>query len=704
MTVTGLTSYCSGTDASFGVIPVPNVTYSWTGPNGLIFSGPSISIPSIQTNQAGDYVVTPSLNGCNGPVATLPILVAQSPTISLGSDISTCTATSFILDPIANGGGLTYLWSTSSTDSFIIVAASSQYSVIVSSSFCASYDTIQVELGTTPGPVTFTGSNSFCQGQPAIFGVISESGVTYSWTGPNGFISPGSNINIPNIQPNQAGDYTVIPKIGSCDGVAQSTSIAVLSAPVIELGVDQVSCEGTSVTLDPTPSGVGLTYLWSTSATDSSIVVTTTGDYSVIVSAGGTCSSFDTIHVAFNAIPAQPVIQSASPYCQGSTAVFSADSVSGVTYSWTGPNGFTNTGSSIRLVNIQSGQAGLYTVTPRIGNCPGPSQSTTIAVTPAPVIELGIDQATCAGTQVTLDPTANGAGLTYLWNTSSNDSSIVVTTTGDYSVIVSGGGACSSFDTVHVSFDAPPSQPVIQGSNAFCQGSSATFGVSPVTGVSYAWTGPNAFTLNGPDVTISNIQPNQAGTYTVTPSKGGCNGTAASITISVGLAPAANLGADDTICGPTPTTLDPGIDQPGYTYFWNFGATDSSIVVNQSGEYSVTVSFAGCSKADTINLIYPTLPSPVTIVGTEAQCAGNDLTLDLQGAQTDVSYVWTGPNGYTASGYPITISNLTNSSSGTYTVTPVSLGCPKLTVGVGFTVTLIKDAKPGQPKLTGVTV
>ncbi len=44
----------------------------------------------------------------------------------------------------------------------------------------------------------------------------------------------------------------------------------------------------------------------------------------------------------------------------------------------------------------------------------------------------------------------------------------------------------------------------------------------PVGATSYSWTSSNGFTSNNQNLTITNIQPNQSGTYTLNVSLGPC--------------------------------------------------------------------------------------------------------------------------------------------------------------------------------------
>ncbi|MFH0866804.1 MAG: FG-GAP-like repeat-containing protein, partial [Bacteroidota bacterium] len=76
--------------------------------------------------------------------------------------------------------------------------------------------------------------------------------------------------------------------------------------PVIELGPDQVSCDGDSILLNAyTPC---CTYLWNTGNTNATCNITATGLYSVTVTNSFGYSANDSVMITFNATPPEPII------------------------------------------------------------------------------------------------------------------------------------------------------------------------------------------------------------------------------------------------------------------------------------------------------------------------------------------------------------------------------------------------------------
>ena len=98
--------------------------------------------------------------------------------------------------------------------------------------------------------------------------------------------------------------------------------------------------------------------------------------------------------------------------------------------------------------------------------------------------------------------------------------------------IESGGGSCTpTAITPYVQINGGSWQQTATA--AVAQGGSVMFGPQPVTGGSWSWSGPNNFNATTREVTISNIQANQAGNYVATyTNTGGCQSTQ-TFTVSV---------------------------------------------------------------------------------------------------------------------------------------------------------------------------
>ena len=117
-------------------------------------------------------------------------------------------------------------------------------------------------------------------GQPPYF---------YLW--PNGDITPTTNHLAPGTYLARIEDYN------GCRGYASVTIGFVHPSPVIELGHDTMPCIGVPYLID---AGQGFdTYLWNNGNTNTTLLATTSGIYSVIVTNTNGCQSFDAINVTF---------------------------------------------------------------------------------------------------------------------------------------------------------------------------------------------------------------------------------------------------------------------------------------------------------------------------------------------------------------------------------------------------------------------
>src|SRR6185436_11349545 len=98
----------------------------------------------------------------------------------------------------------------------------------------------------------------------------------------------------------------------------------------------------------------------------------------------GCTSAAGTTNVAVNAIPATPTPSNGGPYCEGATISLSTPTVSGATYAWTGPNGFTSSLQNPTRANATTVDAGSYNVTVIVNGCASVMGVTNVVVNAAP--------------------------------------------------------------------------------------------------------------------------------------------------------------------------------------------------------------------------------------------------------------------------------------------------------------------------------
>ncbi len=123
---------CEGDTAIFRA-GNPGALYTWNtgGTNANLVAG-----------QTGQYWVQVNLDGCLG-YDTANLSVNPVPVVDLMGDRLMCEFDTLTLD--AGNPGFNYLWSTGATTQWIQITDSGYYSVTVSASDCAGYDTIYAE-------------------------------------------------------------------------------------------------------------------------------------------------------------------------------------------------------------------------------------------------------------------------------------------------------------------------------------------------------------------------------------------------------------------------------------------------------------------------------------------------------------------------------------------------------------------------------
>ena len=264
------------------------------------------------------------------------------------------------------------------------------------------------------------------------------------------------------------------------------------SAPIA--GNNGPVCAGSTLSL--TASVVsGATYSWTgpngftSTAQNPTVSASATaamgGEYSVTATIGSSTSPADKTTVVVNAIPSTPTAGNNGPVCAGSTLSLTASAVSGATYSWAGPNGFTSTDQNSTVsASATAAMGGEYSVTATIGSCTSPAGKTTVVVNALPVVSAG--SSVCVGSTIALSPITGGT-----W-TSSNTAVAQVTDAGVVTG-VSAGSATFTFTSTTTGCSKTTSSvtvnasPTITGTLAVCVGSTTKLTGSGTAASSSPW-------------------------------------------------------------------------------------------------------------------------------------------------------------------------------------------------------------------------
>ncbi len=664
VTASGSTTICAG----------GTVTLTSSATTGNTWSN-GATTQSIVVSTAGTYSVV-HFNGTCTSASSTPITVTvnpipTTPVITAGSTTTFCAGSNVILTSSSTTGNL---WSTGETAQSISVAVSGSYSVVVNQLGCFSptSNTIVVTVNPIPATPTITagGSTTFCSGNSVILTSSSPSGNTWS----NGATTQSITVSA-------SGTFSVYVTTFGCQSPTSATiSVTVNPTPAVPIITPSGSttfCSGGSVTL---VSSSPTNNVWSNSATTQSINVTTSGTYTVVGN-DGTCQSAASlpITVTVNPTPAQPTITASGPitFCAGDSVTLTSSALTGNVWS---------NGSTTQSITVLA--AGNYSVYSTAGSCQSiTSAVTTVVVNPVPavpVITVSGPTTFCSGGSVTLTSTG-GSG--HVWSSGQTTPSILVTTSGSYSVVRNNLFCQSvSLDTIIVVVNPTPVQPTISasGPTTFCAGDMVTLTSSSATG--------NVWNTGA---TTQSITVSIAGSYSVYVTSGLCQSATSTVTTVI----VNPLPATPTISVSGPTTFCSGnnvvlTSSSATGNVWSTGATTQSITVATSGIFTVYVNNGTCTSATSVATTVTVNPTPaiptISASGPVTFCSGDMVILTSSSATGNV---WnTGA----------TTQSITVSTAGTYSVYVNSGLCQSAS---SLVTTVIINPLPATPTISvsGVT-
>ena len=286
-------------------------------------------------------------------------------------------------------------------------------------------------------------------------------GTTYTW-----------NNGVTNSAPfsaNASQSYTVTGlSSNGCSNTDQVT-VTVLPVPIINLGINQTVCLGESVTL----SGTGAnSYSWNNGVVNASAFITlVTQIYTCVGVDVNGCQNTNQVTVVVNTLP---IVNAGidQSICEGDSIILLATGATN--YTWN--NGVTNS-VAFSPITTQT-----YTVSGiDLNNCSN-SDQIVITVNPLPIINAGIDQATCIGTAVVLN--ASGANSLSWNNGVINGLYFTPSSTQTYLVTGTDANNCSNSDEVQITVN---SLPVISAGEdqTVCPGVFVT--LNATGGINYQW-------------------------------------------------------------------------------------------------------------------------------------------------------------------------------------------------------------------------
>lgn len=519
------------------------------------------------------------------------------------------------------------------------------------------------------------------------------------WTGPNGFSSTFTSLS--GLEP---GAYTI--EVVDAHGCTESSTITIQENPELLGTADVVDndCFGENegsidlhISGGVTPYSVSWAGPNGFSSTDEDLSGLEAGNYVATIIDAANCIFVVAAEVEE---PTEITVDLTgndllchSDFSGSATAEANGGS-SPYVYAWTGPDGYTGSGSDISGL-----AAGTYEV--QVTDALGCAVTGTIVLQEPNALsaQIAVTEITCHNATdgaITITPEEGTAPYTVDWtgpgSFTSNSETISGLLAGTYHATVEDANGCEYQTSVVL---ANPTTMQITSSilHPSCNtGATGAITINVTNGAEpydYDWTGPNGFTSSAQNPT--NLG---GGTYNLTVTD--ANGCQISQSFSV-VAPDAITATFDV----TNVTCRGGSDgeilittmggTPPYEYMWvgpaGFISTEENMIDVPAGGYNVMITDAnGCATFLSVTVGQPAN----TTIGanlTQPSCFGaNDgaIALTVGGGTPPFSFAWTGPGGYTAS-----TKNILNLGAGHYSLV--------ITDAAGCTITREYDLnQPGE--------
>lgn len=557
-------------------------------------------------------------NGLGTDSFELEIEISSLPVLFVSDDVEICAGEAATISATSDGTiswdnglgeGEEFLVSPGSTTTYNATATSTEG--------CEFTDDVKVTVN--PLPAVDAGSDiTDCDGYEVF--LVGTGDGNLEWSDGLGY----DPLTLIIIDGNQTFMLTATTAAGCTD--TDEVEVTALPSPDVDAGTDLEICDGDVVTLHAEGAD---TYVWIEigEGQNQTISPSETMEYTVEGTNANGCQAYDSVVVTvFDTSEASA--GDAQEICEGETAILEASG--GVSYSWEG----IGPGA---VQEVQPTETTLYTVT--VTNAQGcmVEANTVVNVNAVPEADAGDDQVICLGESATL---AGDGGVAYNWIGVEEGQVVEVTpsSTTTYVLEVTAVNGCTDEDEVTVEVSPVPN--VNAGDDVeICAGES--FVLNAVGGETYEWD-------NGLGEGQSHeVTPLLTTTYEVEAmNTAGCTATD-EITITVLDAPAANAGADQSICPGETATLN---GSGGVEFDWQPGdLSGSSVDVTPSETTTYTLIVfddQGCSGTDEVIVEVFNVTEP-TIEGLQVDpyCVESDIAVSMTGDPAEGTFSGAGVNG-----------------------------------------------------------
>ncbi|MGC8823978.1 MAG: gliding motility-associated C-terminal domain-containing protein [Bacteroidales bacterium] len=661
-------------------------THTWSGTGAAFLDQTNIENPIFNSNTAGTYNLkykAVDFKGCADSME-INITVNNLPSVTFGGTLTPqcANSTTYTLSGGSPAGGV-YSGPGVSGTNFNASASGGPGTKVITYTYtdsngCSNSATNTIDVMALPS-VSASNNGPVCEGSTLqLFGSGSGTApISYQWSGPLGFSSTNQNPVVSSSATTaMSGIYTLTVTDGnSCTNQA-TTNATVIAAPAPPSGLtNQSRCGDGTLSFSASAANSNDSIQWSY---DGNTVVFSAKTPSVFTTGVLTAPTTITVYArvksysggclsnwvsAIGNVYANPtaVASSNSPVCEGGTLTLSALPNGMVSYSWTGPNGYS---SSIQNPTVTSSatsaHAGTYTLTVVDGNGCSDTKTTAVTVNPKPTLfnVTGGGSYCAGGSGVLVGLSGSQTGVNYQLKRNGNNTGAPVpgsgsalnfglqTLAGTYTVEATNtttGCTATMNGSAVVVVNTPPT-PSASNNGPICEGNTLSLSGLPSSGVTYQWTGPNGFSSTAQNPVVSTAAtPTMSGSYKlVITDSNGCKDSTTTNAI-VYSKPAVTVSSNSPVCGLNTLELYGGPNgMASYSWSGPFGYTSTAqnptrpnALPSFGGYYRLTVTDSnGCTNTDSTQV---TVYAPAIIsynLTDPTVCFYEDAVVTVSGSQS----------------------------------------------------------------------
>lgn len=583
-------------------------------------------VMTVLTNHGGNETAMQEIafNTDNSAPGNITAVVSNS-TICLGESV-TITGTS------SNGGVITWNNGVSNGVPFTPSTSGNHTYIATSSNVADCPLSVNIMVTTAGSTANANVDQTICAGGTISLSGNLSSGGAAVWSAPSGTFSNPNSLTS-NYTPSLSSGtvtLTLTPSGGgSCAGTADQMIVTINPGSTVNANIDQTICEGSTVNLSGSFSGIATSATWSAPSGSFSNSANINSTYTPTITSGSV-----TLTLTTNAIGACPsitdnMIVNVSPVstananidqtvCAGGTINLSGSVSGGANAgSWSAPSGSFLNNSNLNTSYTPTLSSGIVTLTLTSNStspCPVVTDQLIVTVDPVPTVNAGIDQIVCEGGVINLSGAIAGSASSSTWSAPSGTFSDANSLSSTYTPFISSNtisltlttnapGACAAISDVMVVTVNP--LPIVNAGidQSVCTGES----------VSLAGSGASTYSWDNSIQNAVTFVPTASGIYTTTGTDiNGCVSTD-EVNVTVNPLPTISFGADNQT-GCIPLTVN----------FTNT-STNTSSCLWEFGDGSTSDLCAGVSHVFTEPGCFT-----VTLTGTSINgCVGTTSTVDF---------------------------------------------------------------------------